>query len=180
MSKNRWLLLAGVMLLAYLLAELYTSRLNVYRFNLDRYLDYQLAATMAYSDSNYPESEKQLLGALEEAEKKSAANDFVVSVLSDLGRVYIRQKKYADAERVFMKEVNVSEQVYGVDNEQMLRALNDIAGLYADQGRLAEAERFNQRALVISARGVSDSYASLADLARFIAEEMRRKQPSRQ
>src|SRR5262245_35343333 len=58
--------------------------------------------------------------------------------------------KYAEAEALYKRSLDIQEKALGSDHPKVGIALDNLAGLYRDQGRHMEAEILHKRALLIS------------------------------
>jgi hypothetical protein len=62
------------------------------------------------------------------------------SALNNLAMVYAAQGKYADAEELYKRDLEISEKALGKDHRDVATTLNNLANVYKDQGKYAEAE----------------------------------------
>jgi tetratricopeptide (TPR) repeat protein len=69
--------------------------------------------------------------------------------LNELGVLYQSQGRYAEAEPLFQRSLQILEKQLGVDHPDTANSLNNLAALYRVQGRYAEAEPLYVRSLQI-------------------------------
>jgi len=63
----------------------------------------------------------------------------VASSLNNLASLYQDQGRYAEAEPLYQRSLQISEIQLGKDHPDVATSLNNLAGLYQDQGRYSEA-----------------------------------------
>ena len=89
--------------------------------------------------------------------------------LNNLALLYYGQGRYAEAEPLYKRALEILEKVLGPDHPDVARGLNNLALLYDSQGRYAEAEPLYRRALGIKEKAFGpdhpDVAASLHNLA---------------
>ena len=69
--------------------------------------------------------------------------------LDGLAELYYLQGRYGEAEPLYLRALQISEQQLGADHPDTASRLNNLAGLYESQGRYGEAEPLYQRSLQI-------------------------------
>ena len=67
--------------------------------------------------------------------------------------LYESQGRYAEAEPLYQRALDIAEKALGPDHPDVGTSLNNLAELYRDQGRYAEAEPLYKRASAISREG---------------------------
>ena len=89
--------------------------------------------------------------------------------VGNLALLYESQGRYAEAETLYLRDLEASERTLGMEHPDTLSAVDSLAGLYESQGRYAEAEMLYLRALEASERilGVEhpDTLVSVGNLA---------------
>jgi tetratricopeptide (TPR) repeat protein/CHAT domain-containing protein len=100
-------------------------------------------------------------------------NDVAVA-LNDLAQLYWAQDRYAEAEPLLRRSLNIIERAQGPQDNNVAVALDSLANLYSAQGHYAEAEPLFRRSLAIREKeaqrdnpddaGVSNALNSLARL----------------
>jgi tetratricopeptide (TPR) repeat protein len=93
-------------------------------------------------DGNLNSAEQYALQALKIAE--SVDNDTKhlapVKPLTELGRIYRKEKKYAESEAAFMRAIDLVNHGRGSDDASLADVTLQLAGLYSDEEKNAEAE----------------------------------------
>jgi tetratricopeptide (TPR) repeat protein len=64
----------------------------------------------------------------------------IASLLDDLGHIYFAEGKYANAEPLCKRSLEIRERGLGEEHPAVALSLNNLAALYDSQGRYAEAE----------------------------------------
>jgi tetratricopeptide (TPR) repeat protein len=75
--------------------------------------------------------------------------DKIADAYDELARVYLAQQRFADAEPLYAKSLNVREKVYGVDKPPVAGSLSNLATLYAAEGKFDKAEPLYAQAVKI-------------------------------
>jgi tetratricopeptide (TPR) repeat protein len=114
------------------------------------FLDHINAGDAAYIKGDYAVAEHHYKTALVLAEERNSENSLVEIALHSLGENYFIQKKFDEAERVYLRAIQVAEKLHGSSSPDMLSPLSDITVLYINWGRFADAKNYNDRALSIS------------------------------
>jgi tetratricopeptide (TPR) repeat protein len=104
----------------------------------------------ALMSGHYVEAEKLLSSAVKEAEKFGPKDDRLAMSLNDLGSVYRRQRKYAEAESLYKRALVIWQRNFGPNNYAVATALTNLASLYDEEGKYAEAQPLYERALPIA------------------------------
>ncbi len=63
--------------------------------------------------------------------------------------LYHAQGRYAEAELLYKRALEIREKALGPDHPDVANSLNNLASLYDEQGRYGEAEPLLKRALTI-------------------------------
>ena len=69
-------------------------------------------------------------------------------MVNNLGVLYEKQGKIAEAEAMYLRALAGCEKTWGSDHTSTLETVNILGILYSDQGKMAEAEAMYLRALV--------------------------------
>lgn len=77
--------------------------------------------------------------------------DTLISV-TNLGYLYLEQRRYADAEPLLLRALAASERVLGMEHPNTLIFVNGLGDIYVGQGRYAEAEPLLVRELEATER----------------------------
>ena len=121
----------------------------------------------------YAEAEKQFLAALLEAEKFGSADRRLARSLTSLATLYRAQSKYAEAESLYRRALEIDEALFrralkidekalGPDHPDIAISLTNLAFLYHAQARYAEAEALFRRALAIIEQAVGPAHPKVA------------------
>ena len=76
-------------------------------------------------------------------------DDRLAASLSNLGTVYRAQGRYAEAEKLYRRALELREGNFGAAHPEVAVVVNNLATLYHAEGRTAEAEPLFRRALAI-------------------------------
>ena len=72
--------------------------------------------------------------------------------MNELAYCYGNQKKFAQAETLLVRALEVVRRWGGEDHPGTLDCMNNLAGMYMNQGKFAQAEPLMARALEVSRR----------------------------
>jgi tetratricopeptide (TPR) repeat protein/tRNA A-37 threonylcarbamoyl transferase component Bud32 len=99
-------------------------------------------ATVDMDGGRLDEAEKTLLYSLELQRRKAGTDDAppVMSIMNDLGQVYLAQKRPEDAERITADALARARRVLGNDHKETLTYINNLAIAKRRLGKLDEAE----------------------------------------
>jgi CHAT domain-containing protein/Tfp pilus assembly protein PilF len=86
----------------------------------------------------------------------------VAQSLSNLGRLYENQERYADAEPLYKRSLAIYEKALGPDHPYVAASLNNLALLYKNQGRYADAEPLYKRSLAIVEKALGPDHPDFA------------------
>ena len=115
------------------------------------------AASVAAGE--YREAEQLLTRALAKAETLSAKEQGIS--LNGLGELYRRQGRLPDAERMFVRALNVKQASLGRDHLDVAVTLTNLGLVYIAEGRDQEAEPLLERALAIQETKLPPKSAAL-------------------
>ena len=76
----------------------------------------------------------------------------------DLGSVYIRQRRLAEAESLFEKTLKTTTRLLGPEHETTQWTMHNLALTYFEEGRLDEAEPLFDRSLEIASRTLDEEH----------------------
>src|SRR5579872_7105092 len=102
----------------------------------------------------YAEAEKAALAAVAEAEKSGREDLSLATSWNNLGAVYCDMGRYAEAEKLFQRAVDLWDKLIYSVHPQLPQGLNNLGVLYLRTGRLKEAEPLLQRVLDIREKTV--------------------------
>ena len=109
----------------------------------EKYLD---QARLFREKGAYGDAEKAALAAVKEAEKSGRQEVDVAKAWNSLAAIYYDVGRYADAESLFRRSVEVWERVLGPSRTEVVRGLNNLGALYLRMGRFKDAESVSKRA----------------------------------
>jgi tetratricopeptide (TPR) repeat protein len=105
----------------------------------------------------------------EEMDKDKNSTD--ARYLTALAGLYKGQGKFAEAEPLYVKCLEVRKQTFGEDHRITLNSMNELAVLYLSQGKYAETETLFVRCLELLKQSLgekhSDTMSSMSNLAVF-------------
>ncbi|MFM7425444.1 MAG: tetratricopeptide repeat protein [Elainella sp.] len=152
-----------------LLASLYQQLARVYRNRLNR-----------GEAANYPTEAAKAIRYFEKAIALQTDLDLPLDLatsLNNLAGLYRAQGRYAEAEPLLLRALDITEQQLGAGHPHVARGLNNLAELYRAQGRYAEAELLHLRALDITEQQLGSDHPdvalSLNNLARLYESQER-------
>ena len=84
-----------------------------------------------------------------EATERIYGKDHPLALMSRdiLAQLYLNQRRYSEAEALFLRVLETQERLLGRDDPKTLSSVGKLANYYSDQGRYGEAETLNKRAL---------------------------------
>ncbi len=93
-------------------------------------------------DGDLNSAEQYALQALKVAESADTDTKHLSAVkpLIELGRIYRKEKKYAESEAAFMRAIDLVNHGRGTDDASLADVTLQLAGLYSDEEKNAEAE----------------------------------------
>jgi tetratricopeptide (TPR) repeat protein len=105
----------------------------------DAWKDLIVKASYAADAKDYAKAEQIYLQALHEAEHFGADDPRVGTTLNDIGQIYRREKKYAEAESALRRAYTILEAAAGAGSAEVADVNFNIAVLMFDQGRQSMA-----------------------------------------
>ncbi len=125
--------------------------------------DYLLpAGEMTLEMGEYQRAEEWLEHLLAIREQEGNEDAELALALNDLAVVYMDQGRYAEAEPLYKRSLEIYEQSLGKEHPHVAAALNNLAWLYYEQGRYDEAEPLYKRDLEICEKSLSKDHPSVA------------------
>ncbi len=152
--KTRWLL-AGLVCLT-LAAAAYTLVRGGHWETLNA------TGIEAYERGDYSEAEKQWSAALKEADEFGAEDPRLATSLNNLADLYRLQGRYAEAEPLYKRSLEILEKALGAEHPDVATSLNNLAEVYRAQGRYAEAEPLYERSLAIREKALGAGHPHVA------------------
>jgi tetratricopeptide (TPR) repeat protein len=106
-------------------------------------------ATNAGIAKDYPKSEELFQRAIQAAAQFQPNDPRVGTTYNDLGLVYKEEKKFADAEKMFVRAVGILEKAYGTNGLDVANVSFNIATVSISQGHYDGALPYIQRSRAI-------------------------------
>jgi tetratricopeptide (TPR) repeat protein len=133
--------------------------------------EYTRAGVQAVANKQYGRAEGYLTRAAEKAEALGPQE--VGRSLNNLGELYRRQGRSAEAERYFTQALALKESQLGEEHPDVATSLNNLARLYVTQGRDFEAVPLLERSLAIQEKTLDDEHPALAPTLTLLAQAYR-------
>src|SRR5215831_10630033 len=114
-----------------------------------------LGASMAAQNAPAP-TEVSLRVALEEAERNNPTGERLAPLRNNLGVVLRDEGKFAEAERLLRRAVDLCRTTYGPRHRNTTIALGGLAGVLTSETRLAEADQLLREAISIAATAMEE------------------------
>ena len=118
---------------------------------------------------HYGEAENHMHSAIEQAEQIGSLNPRLAGSLNELGILYAKQHKYAQAEPIFQRALGVCVAVLGSDHPDVAIILKNIGILKASQRQYVEADLLLKHALLLTKRSLGHEHPFVAVTMRTIA-----------
>jgi tetratricopeptide (TPR) repeat protein len=113
---------------------------------------YNVAGQQALSAGKADDAVRHFQLALQEAEKEGLINPKVATSLINLANTYRQQGKYAEAEPLYQRAIQVKEKSVGPLHKEMVPVLENYAKMLRAAGRVSEAEKLDKKAMAIFTR----------------------------
>lgn len=111
---------------------------------------YNLSAQQSMSQGKQAEAEATFRLALQEAEKIGPHDNKVAITCLNLANCLTRQGKYAEAEQLYKRTVDIKEKLYGPLHHELISPLENFAKMLRASGREPESIKLEQKAHGIS------------------------------
>lgn len=108
-------------------------------------------------DKTQAMKEKELLAAVSETAQTKPPDSRTAKAHEDLGDFYSAEGRYADAEKVYQKTLELKEDILGRANPAIIPAVDDVARVSFAQMKYDQAADFMSRELRIMEREYGDS-----------------------
>lgn len=95
------------------------------------------------------EMEKQLLAAVKEAEGSRPKDPRLATALDNLADFYKSHARYADAEQLYRRSLDIRKKAFGSQHLSVATSLNNLASLQQEQGKYDMAESLYRDAIKI-------------------------------
>ncbi len=123
----------------------------------------------AFEEESYREAEHVLQVAIEQAEEIGFLNPRLADSLNELGMLYAKQHKYAQAEQVFQRALGVMVAALGPDHPDVAVIIKNIGILKASKKEYAEADLLLKQSLLLTTRTLGQEHPIVALTMRTIA-----------
>lgn len=123
----------------------------------------------AVERGQYGKAENLFHAAIEQAEQIGSLNPRLAGSLNELGILYAKQHKYAQAESMFQRSLGVSVAALGSDHPDVAVILKNIGILKASQRQYAEADLLLSQSLSLTNRVLGQEHPTVAVTMRTIA-----------
>jgi Tfp pilus assembly protein PilF len=130
---------------------------------------YSAKERAAIEDEPYSEAEHVLHVAIEQAEQIGSLNPRLADGLNELGMLYAKQHKYAQAEQMFQRALGVMVAALGPDHPDVAILLRNTGILKASQREYAEADLLLKQALLQTNRVLGREHPTAAATMRTMA-----------
>ncbi len=100
----------------------------------------------AYQQGRYTDAETSWLAALEQAKKFGDEDTRLATSLNNLALLYSEQGKYAEAEPLARRALEIWEEALGPEHPNVAKSLENYAALLREMDRNEEADRLEERA----------------------------------
>jgi CHAT domain-containing protein/Tfp pilus assembly protein PilF len=107
------------------------------------------AASLYIYREQVQQAEEYLMRSKAIYEQAFGRNQFYADVINRLGKLYIIQKRYAEADSLLKESLAIRRRVYGPDHEYVSHSLNNLGDLYFQQGQYPQAKDYYTQALEI-------------------------------
>src|SRR5579863_82880 len=114
--------------------------------------------------------EKTLLAAINASAEWKPSDPRVAKSYQDLADFYSSQGRYAEAEKLYSKRLELAEDALGRANPDLIPAVNDLARVNFAQMKFARAEELYERSLRIMEREYGDNDSKLVPEIEAVAQ----------
>ena len=121
------------------------------------------AAEKAYRQGQYHEAELQFVQAEKEAESFGLFDHRLAKTLNNLGRLYVREARYREAEPLFKRALGIWERDGDSVATDRAATQNNLAALYAYQSRYGEAELIYQQCLALREKSLGREHPDVGN-----------------
>ncbi len=131
--------------------------------------NYKAEGNTAVEQGQYGEAENFFHAAIEQAELIGSLNPRLADSLNELGILYAKQHKYAQAEPMFQRALGVTVAAMGSDHPDVAVILRNIGILKGSQRQYAEADILLSQSLSLTSRVLGHEHPIVAVMMRTIA-----------
>jgi tetratricopeptide (TPR) repeat protein len=98
------------------------------------------------------------LASLETAPVEGSQAADTGGLCNSIGRYFYQRGSYREAERFYIRALEIRERLFGDDHSEVGATLGNLAWLYTDQCRYREAEHFGKRAYDIATKNCGENH----------------------
>lgn len=131
--------------------------------------NYKAEGNTAVERGQYNKAENFFHAAIEQAEQIGSLNPRLAGSLNELGILYAKQHKYAQAELMFQRSLGVIVAALGSDHPDVAVILKNIGILKASQRQYAEADLLLSQSLSLTNRVLGHEHPTVAVTLRTLA-----------
>ena len=128
----------------------------------ERWIASNNAGLAAFAREEYAEAERSFVDAVREAEAPGGHGYMLSSSLHNLAVVYTRQERYADAEPLYVRSLEIQERDPGEERPDVAAGIADLAANYELQGNNDQAEALYRRALMVAEQSFGAEHPRVA------------------
>src|SRR5690242_16539275 len=119
---------------------------------------------------DFAAAEKAALAAIAEVEKSGLEDAKLARSWNNLGAIYYDTGRYAEAEKLFRRAVELWEKLFGPENSTRTQTYSNLAVLYIKMGRLSDAEPILVRLLALREKTLPPDHGDIAESLNNLAE----------
>ncbi|HEX8494008.1 MAG TPA: tetratricopeptide repeat protein [Pyrinomonadaceae bacterium] len=128
------------------------------------------AGAAARKRGQLEDAERHYEKALKEAEKFGEQDKRLPESLHNLALVYKLQKRYSEAERLFVRAIEIYRRISGPDHHIVAFEIENLAELYVAAGKIDEAEPLLTQSLAIAEKARGAEHLLVANIVSSLAE----------
>ena len=130
---------------------------------------YEAERNTTAEQGHYGEAENLIHAEIEQAERIGSLNPHLAGSLNELGILYAKQHRYAQAEPLFQRSLGVCVAVLGSDHPDVAVILKNMGILKASQRHYVEADLLLKQSLLLTKRALGHEHPIAAGTMRTIA-----------
>ena len=116
----------------------------------------------ALRKADHGRAENSCAASVRAAETFGDKDERLATSLNNLAALYHDQRKYAAAEPLYYRSINIRIKALGQHHPEVAASLNNLAMLYEDQNKYTEAELLYRRSLAILEKARGPDHPNLA------------------
>jgi tetratricopeptide (TPR) repeat protein len=134
------------------------------------------AGDEAFARGDYAEAEKQYKGALDLAKQNGAENANFIFAAGDLARLYLVEKREAEAETLFRQRLSIAEKIWINNPKSLFFVYDDLAMFYLLRDRYDDAHPLYLKSLDLRAQAFGVNATQVAQGLELYAALLKGKQ----